>query len=61
MERRKTKNAERRILWKGRNKSNIRSFIADIKSCKMYKNLGDCIIKSNNEDYLHLTFQVKVW
>ena len=36
--------------------SNIRTFIAE-----MYKNLGDCIIKSNNEDYLHLTFQVKVW
>ncbi len=25
----------------------------------MYKNLGDCIIESNNEDYPHLTFQVK--
>ncbi len=39
--------------------SNIRTFIADIKSRKMYKNLGDCIIESNNEDYPHLTFQVK--
>lgn len=35
---------------------NIRNFIADIKSSKMYKNLGDCIIESNNEDYPHLTF-----
>ncbi len=39
--------------------SNNRTFVADIKSRKMYKNLGDCIIESNNEDYPHLTFQVK--
>lgn len=39
--------------------SNIRTFITDIKSCRMYKKLGDCIVESNNEDYPHLTFQVK--
>ena len=38
--------------------SNIRTFIADIKSRRMYKNLGNCIIESNNENYPHLTFQV---
>lgn len=25
----------------------------------MHKNLGDCIIESNNEDYPHLLFQAK--
>lgn len=39
--------------------SNIRTFIVDIKSCKMYKNLDDCIIESNNEDYPHLIFRAK--
>lgn len=39
--------------------SNNRTFVADIKSRSMYKNLGDCIIESNDEDYPHLTFQVK--
>lgn len=39
--------------------SNIKTFIADIKSRRMYKNLGDYIIESNNENYPHLTFQVK--
>ncbi len=39
--------------------SNNRTFIADIKSRRMYKKLGDCIIESNNEDYPHLTFRVK--
>lgn len=39
--------------------SNIRTFIVDIKSRKIYKNLDDCIIESNNEDYPHLTFQAK--
>lgn len=39
--------------------SNIRTFIADIKSHKMYKDLVDCISESNNEDYPHQTFRVK--
>lgn len=52
------KHAGCRILWKGQNMSNIRTFIADIKSRKMYKNLGDCIVENNNQDYPHLTFQV---
>lgn len=39
--------------------SNNRTFVADIKSRSMYKNWGDCIIESNNEDYLHLTFREK--
>lgn len=39
--------------------SNNRTFVADNKSRKIYKNLGDYIIASNNEDYPHLTFQVK--
>lgn len=39
--------------------SNIKTFIADIKSRRIYKNLGDYIIESNNENYPHLTFQVK--
>ena len=39
--------------------SDIRTFIADIKSRRMYKDLDDCIIENNNEDYPHLTFQVK--
>lgn len=39
--------------------SSIRTVIVDIKSRKMYKNLDDCIIESNNEDYPHLTFQTK--
>lgn len=39
--------------------SNIKPFIAAIKSRRMYKNLGDYIIESNNENYPHLTFQVK--
>lgn len=38
--------------------SNIRTFTSDIKSRKMYKNLSDCIVESNNADYPHLTFQV---
>lgn len=39
--------------------SNIRTFIADIKSRKMYKNLSDYIVESTNENYPHLTFRVK--
>ncbi|MCH5280922.1 MAG: FRG domain-containing protein [Lachnospiraceae bacterium] len=39
--------------------SNIRTFITDIKSRKMYKNLSDCIAESNNDNYPHLTFRVK--
>lgn len=37
----------------------IRTFIEDIKSRKMYKNLSNCIIESTDENYPHLTFQVK--
>lgn len=37
--------------------SNNGTFIADIKSQKMYKNLNDCIVENNSTTYPHLTFQ----